>query len=51
VPPAFWHRHLRARSATGISEFRPKADRFLNQDFDRLPDAADHPTFRVSPIR
>jgi deazaflavin-dependent oxidoreductase (nitroreductase family) len=34
-----------------IGAFRAKADRFLNRDFDRLPDAADHPTFRVSPIR
>ena len=33
-----------------IGAFRAKADRFLNRDFDRLPDAADHPTFRVSPI-
>ena len=34
-----------------IGAFRAKADKFLNQDFDRLPDAADHPTFRVSPIK
>jgi deazaflavin-dependent oxidoreductase (nitroreductase family) len=34
-----------------IAVFRAKADRLLNRDFDRLPDAADHPTFRVSPIR
>ena len=34
-----------------IGAFRAKADKFLNRDFDRLPDAADHPTFRVSPIK
>lgn len=34
-----------------IGAFRAKADRFLNRDFDRLPDAADHPTFRVSQTR
>jgi deazaflavin-dependent oxidoreductase (nitroreductase family) len=34
-----------------IGSFRAKADRFLNRDFDRLPDAADHPTFRVSQTR
>lgn len=32
-----------------IAAFRSKADRFLNRDFDRLPRAADHPTFRVEP--
>ena len=34
-----------------IGAFRAKADKFLNRDFDRLPDAADHPTFMVSPIK
>lgn len=34
-----------------IGAFRAKADTLLNRDFDRLPDAADHPTFRVSPVR
>jgi deazaflavin-dependent oxidoreductase (nitroreductase family) len=33
-----------------IAAFRAKADRLLNRDFDRLPDAADHPTFRIEPI-
>jgi deazaflavin-dependent oxidoreductase (nitroreductase family) len=33
-----------------IAVFRAKADRLLKGDFDRLPDAADHPTFRLSPI-
>jgi len=33
-----------------IGAFRTKADKFLNRDFDRIPDAADHPTFRVSPV-
>jgi deazaflavin-dependent oxidoreductase (nitroreductase family) len=33
-----------------MAAFRAKADKLLNRDFDRLPDAADHPTFRVSPI-
>jgi len=32
-----------------ISAFRAKADRLLNKEYDRLPDAADHPTFRVEP--
>ena len=32
-----------------IDAFRAKADKFLSQDFDRLPNAADHPTFRVDP--
>ena len=32
-----------------IAAFRSKADRLLNRDFDRLPSAADHPTFRVEP--
>jgi deazaflavin-dependent oxidoreductase (nitroreductase family) len=32
-----------------IAAFRSKADGFLNRDFDRLPSAADHPTFRVEP--
>jgi hypothetical protein len=34
-----------------ISAFRAKADRLLNKEFGRLPDVADHPTFRVEPIR
>ena len=34
-----------------IAAFYAKADRWLKQDFDRLPAAADHPTFRVEPIR
>jgi deazaflavin-dependent oxidoreductase (nitroreductase family) len=33
-----------------IAAFRGKADRLLNKEFDRLPNAADHPTFRVEPI-
>ena len=33
-----------------IAAFRSKADRLLNRDFDRLPSASDHPTFRVEPI-
>ena len=33
-----------------IAAFRSKADKFLNRDFDRLPNPADHPTFRVEPI-
>ena len=33
-----------------IAAFRSKADGLLNRDFDRLPSAADHPTFRVEPI-
>lgn len=32
-----------------IAAFRAKADRLLNRDFDRLPSAADHPTFRIVP--
>lgn len=32
-----------------IAAFRAKADSLLNRDFDRLPDAADHPTFRIEP--
>jgi deazaflavin-dependent oxidoreductase (nitroreductase family) len=34
-----------------IAAFREKADRLLNREFDRLPNAADHPTFRVEPNR
>jgi deazaflavin-dependent oxidoreductase (nitroreductase family) len=34
-----------------IAAFYAKADRWLKKDFDRLPGAADHPTFRVEPIR
>jgi len=34
-----------------IAEFRSKADGLLSRDFDRLPSAADHPTFRIEPIR
>jgi len=34
-----------------IAAFRAKADRLLSQDFDRLPGAADHPTFRIEPKR
>jgi hypothetical protein len=34
-----------------IAAFRSKADRLLNRDFDRLPRAADHPTFRIEPAR
>ena len=33
-----------------IAVFRSKADALLNRDFDRLPSAADHPTFRIEPI-
>jgi deazaflavin-dependent oxidoreductase (nitroreductase family) len=33
-----------------IAAFHGKADKLLNRDFDRLPDAADHPTFRIDPI-
>jgi deazaflavin-dependent oxidoreductase (nitroreductase family) len=33
-----------------IATFHAKADKLLNRDFDRLPDAADHPTFRIEPI-
>jgi len=33
-----------------IAAFRAKADRMLSKEFDRLPSAADHPTFRVEPI-
>jgi deazaflavin-dependent oxidoreductase (nitroreductase family) len=33
-----------------IDEFRSKADALLTRDFDRLPSAADHPTFRIEPI-
>jgi deazaflavin-dependent oxidoreductase (nitroreductase family) len=33
-----------------IAAFHAKADKLLNRDFDRLPDAADHPTFRIEPI-
>ena len=32
-----------------IAAFRSKADRLLSRDFDRLPSAADHPTFRIEP--
>jgi len=34
-----------------IAAFRAKADRMLSKEFDRLPSAADHPTFRVEPIK
>lgn len=34
-----------------ISAFRAKADRLLNKEYDRLPNASDHPTFRVEPKR
>ena len=34
-----------------IAAFYARADRSLKQDFNRLPDAADHPAFRVQPIR
>ena len=34
-----------------IAEFRSKADSLLSRDFDRLPSAADHPTFRIDLIR
>jgi deazaflavin-dependent oxidoreductase (nitroreductase family) len=30
-----------------IAAFRAKADRLLKRDFDRLPNAADHATFRL----
>ncbi|HEX3265140.1 MAG TPA: nitroreductase family deazaflavin-dependent oxidoreductase, partial [Candidatus Limnocylindrales bacterium] len=33
-----------------IAAFRAKADKLLSRDFDRLPNAADHPTFRVEPL-
>jgi deazaflavin-dependent oxidoreductase (nitroreductase family) len=33
-----------------IAAFRAKADALLSKDFERLPSAADHPTFRVEPI-
>jgi deazaflavin-dependent oxidoreductase (nitroreductase family) len=33
-----------------IAAFRAKADKQLSRDFDRLPNAADHPTFRVEPL-
>jgi deazaflavin-dependent oxidoreductase (nitroreductase family) len=33
-----------------IAAFHGKADKLLNRDFDRLPDAADHPTFRIDPV-
>jgi len=33
-----------------IALFRSKADKLLRRDFDRLPDPADHPTFRVETI-
>ena len=33
-----------------IAAFYAKADRMLKQDFDRLPDAADHPVIKVEPI-
>ena len=34
-----------------ISAFRAKADRLLNKEYDRLPNASDHPTFRVEAKR
>jgi deazaflavin-dependent oxidoreductase (nitroreductase family) len=33
-----------------IAAFLDKADRLLKKEFDRLPSADDHPTFRVEPI-
>lgn len=33
-----------------IAAFRSKSDGLLNRDFDRLPSAADHPTFRIESI-
>ena len=34
-----------------IDAFRAKADKLLTREFERLPSAADHPTFRVEPIK
>ena len=34
-----------------IDAFRAKADKLLTREFERLPSAADHPTFRVKPIK
>lgn len=33
-----------------LATFRAKAPKPFRRDFERLPDAADHPTFRVVPI-
>jgi len=33
-----------------IATFHARNPRPVKQDFDRLPDAADHPAFRVEPI-
>ena len=32
-----------------IAAFRAKADKLLTKEFERLPNAADHPTFRIEP--
>lgn len=34
-----------------LAAFRAKADKLLSRDFDRLPNAEDHPTFRLEPTR
>lgn len=34
-----------------LAAFRAKADKLLSRDFERLPNPADHPTFRVDPIK
>jgi len=34
-----------------IAAFHARSPKRLKQDFDRRPGAADHPTFRVEPIR
>jgi deazaflavin-dependent oxidoreductase (nitroreductase family) len=34
-----------------IAAFHARGPKLLNQDFDQLPGAADHPAFRVEPIR
>jgi len=33
-----------------IAAFRARTPKPFSKDFDQLPDAADHPTFRVQPI-